>query len=138
MNAWSVTLIEQSAGAFRATATRDTGNKVEHSGGEEVLSRVLHDAFQMEVSLGASPGAAVFIITQAAKPGWSSYYHEQHFGSWSIHSPDGSTRIDYDGKEFFLMIQKGPKESPALIWQGRIASVVPFRIDYFNAIQRST
>ena len=36
MNAWSVSLRETSVGAFMATATRDTGSKVERSGDEEV------------------------------------------------------------------------------------------------------
>jgi hypothetical protein len=129
---------ERCAGAFRATATRDTGNTVERSGGEEILATVLHDAYELEVSLGSIPGTAAYAITRAAKPRWSSEYHERIFGSWSVHSPDGVTRIDYDGKDFYLMVQKGSRITPAVLWQGRISAAEPLGMGYFQAIQQLT
>ncbi len=138
MSAWSVSLIEKSAGAFQATATRETGNKVERSGGEEILATVLHDACEMEASLGTIRGDAVYAITRAAKPDWKSEYHERAFGSWSVYSPDGLTRIDYDGKDFFLMVQKGSRMTPAVLWQGRISAADPLGIGYFQTIQQLT
>jgi hypothetical protein len=135
MNAWSVSLSERSAGAFHATATRDTGNKVERTGGKGVLTTVLHDAYEKEVSLGTIRGDAAYVITKAAKPGWNREHHESAFGSWSIHSPDRLTRIDYDGKDFFLMVQKGSKTDPAVIWQGEISALTSLAIDYFETLQ---
>ena len=135
MSSWSISFHERSAGAFQGTATRDTGNKVDRSGGEEILASVLHDAYQMEVSLGTIRGDAAYAVTKAAKPGWKSEYHERAFGSWSICSPDGSTRIDYDGKDFFLMVQKGSRMTPTVIWHGRISASEPLAIGYFQTIQ---
>jgi hypothetical protein len=71
-------------------------------------------------------------------PRWSSEYHERIFGSWSVHSPDDSTRIDYDGKDFFLMVQKGSRITPAVLWQGRISAAEPLGIGYFQIIQQLT
>lgn len=138
MNAWSVSLIEKSAGAFRATATRDTGNTVERSGGEEILATVLHDAYEMEVSLGTIRGDAAYAMTRAAKSGWRGEYHERAFGSWSVYSPDGLTRIDYDGKDFFLMVQKGSRMTPTILWQGRISKSEPLGVGYFQTVQQLT
>jgi hypothetical protein len=117
---------------------RDTGNAVERSGGEEILATVLHDAYDLEVSLGTIPGTAAYAITRAALPRWSSEYHESIFGSWSVHSPDGLTRIDYDGKDFILMVEKGSTMTPAVLWQGRISAAEPLGIGYFQAIQQLT
>lgn len=136
MNAWSVSLSEMSAGAFRATATRGTGNTVDRSGGEEILATVLHDAYQMEVALGTTPGTAAYVITRAARPRWNSEYHDRIFGSWSVYSPDGVTRIDYDGKDFFLVVQKGSRMTPAVLWQGRITSSETLGIEYFRTLQQ--
>jgi hypothetical protein len=138
MTSWSISFRERSAGAFQASATRDTGNRVERSGGEEILASVLHDAYQMELSLGTIPGDAAYAITKAAKPGWDTEYHERVFGSWSICSPDGSTRIVYDGKDFFLMVQKGSRTAPTVIWQGGISASEPLGIGYFQRIQELT
>src|SRR6266850_3318295 len=134
MNSWSISFCERSAGAFQAIATRDTGNKVERSGGEEILASVLQDAYQMEGSFGTIRGDAAYAVTKAAKPSWKSEYHERVFGSWSICSPDGSTRIDYDGKDFFLMVQKGSRMAPAVLWQGRISASEPLGVGYFQTI----
>ncbi len=97
---------------------------------------MLLDAYQMELSLGTIPGTAAFAVTRAAKPRWKSDYHERIFGSWSVHAPDGMTRTDYDGKDFFLMVQKGSRISPAVLWQGRISSSEPLGIEYFRTVQQ--
>ncbi len=121
--------------AFVTTATRDTGNKVERSGGEEILAVVLHGAYELELSLGTIPGAAAYAITKAALRPWICQYYEQYFGSWSVRSPDGSTRIDYDARDFFLLIQGGSKTSPVVLWQGRFSAMQPLGIGYFQTIQ---
>ena len=140
MNAWSVFITETSPSAFRATATRGTGNTVERGGGEEILASVLHDAYKMEISLGTSRGEAAYTITRAARPGSaaSREYHDRAFGSWSVCSPDQLTRIDYDGKDFLLMVQKGSGMTPAVLWQGRISAAEPLGIGYFRTIQPLT
>jgi hypothetical protein len=136
MHDWNLDARELSAGHFIASLHRSTGEKFEREGLESVISEVLHEAFRLDRKLGVIPGDAAFVLTRATKRSWQWEYYEKILGSWSGISKVKAWRVDYDGKEFILMVRTTDPMNPKISWQGRADRLdEPEGKQYFDALQ---
>ncbi len=117
---WNFDIIEESAGCYRAEAKRETGESVSLQGSESIFPRILQEAYEAERGRGAFHGDAVYRITSSFLKSWPSVYHEKMMGCWTVGKKSGFPRIDYDGRDFYLMVSERPD---AYSWQGQIERI---------------
>jgi hypothetical protein len=135
MHDWTLDAQEVSAGHYIVCLKRSTGEKIERDGLEDVVSQALHEAFLLDRRKGVIPGDSAFVLTRATKKSWKWEYFEQVFGSWSGVSKIGAWRVDYDGKDFIVMVRTTDALSPKIPWQGRVQSLEePEGKKYFDAL----
>jgi hypothetical protein len=135
MHDWNLDAQEVSAGHYIVCVKRSTGENIERDGIEDVISEALHEAFLLDRRKGVIPGRSVFLLSRATKRSWRWDYFEEIFGSWTGLSKVGAWRVDYDGKDFFLMVRTSDSENPKIPWQGRIQSFEePEGRKYFDAL----
>ncbi len=114
---WHFDITEESAGRYRAEAKRETGESVSLEGSEAIFPRILREAYDAERKRGTFHGDAAYQITSSFLQSWPSVYHEKMMGCWTVGKPSGYPRIDYDGRDFYLMVSE---TSDAYSWQGPI------------------
>jgi hypothetical protein len=135
MHDWTLDAQEVSPGHYIVCLKRSTGEKIEREGLEDVVSKALHEAFLLDRKKGVIPGRSLFVLSRATKRSWMWEYFEQTFGSWSGLSKVGAWQVDYDGKDFFLMIRATEPENPKIPWQGRVQNLEePEGRKYFDAL----
>lgn len=135
MHDWNLEARELSAGHFSVSLQRSTGEKIERDGLEDVISSALLDGFRLDRKLGVLPGDSAFLLTRAAKRSWRWQFFDQALGSWSGVSKVGAWRVDYDGKDFILMLRTADSLNPKIPWQGRVQSLEsPEGKKYFDAL----
>ena len=130
---WTFEVIEQSPGAYRCVGKRDSGNIVSLDAQEDEIYRVYEKAFEMEVHLGTLPSKALFAIVQGAKKAWHSEYNEEAFGSWLVDNQQGNESINYDGRDFYLMVN-GVEKMP--VWQGGFKEARDAKPELFQLLVR--
>jgi len=86
-------------------------------GPELIFARVLQEAYDAEKSRGTFHGDAAYLITSSFLRAWPSVYYEKMMGCWTVGEKSGFPRIDYDGRDFYLMVSERPD---AYSWQGQI------------------
>jgi hypothetical protein len=128
---WSFTVSEESASHFQATAKRITGDSISISGGDEIFARILKEAYDAEMKHGTFHGDAAYQITTSFLKSWPTVYFEKMFGCWTVGDRSGFPRIDYDGRDFYLMVSETPD---AYSWQGNIDSLAKGRCGYFEKL----
>ena len=125
---WKFGITEVSAGRYSASATRESGDSISLEGDERVFSRLLREAFEAEMKRGTFHGDAAYHITTSWLHSWPSVYHERMMGCWTVGDRSGYPRIDYDGRDFYLMVSE---RSDAYSWQGSIDRIAS---GYFNKL----
>ena len=128
---WIFTITEESACHFVAEAKRFSGETISAHGDERVIPRILHEAYQAELKIGTCHGDAAYHITASFLSRWPSVYHEKTFGCWTVGKDDCFPRIDYDGKDFYLMVSE---TTGAYSWQGNIDQLAKEQCGYFRKI----
>ena len=102
---WKFDLAEKSPGHYLCVGLRDSGHTVKATGGETEVGRIFELAFDLEIELRTDLSRALFEVTRAAKPRWSSRYDDHAFGSWLVESKERrGDRVVYDGKEYWLEV----------------------------------
>jgi hypothetical protein len=138
MHDWTLDAREVSAGHYVASLRRSTGESIVRDGPEHVVSAALLDAFRLDRQRGVLAGETAFLLSRAAKRNWNWEYHEQVFGSWSGMSKDGVWRVDYDGKDGFLLVRTTALVNPKIPWQGKVERLEESGgKDYFDALLRA-
>jgi len=128
---WSFHISEQSSGYYCVEAKRFSGESITAHGGEDAIPRILQDAYNAEMKLGTFHGHAAFHITSSFLPKWPSIYHERMFGCWTVGERDKLPSIDYDGRDFYLMVSETPD---CYSWQGHIDRLAKGRSGYFEKL----
>lgn len=135
MHDWTLDAQEVSAGHYVVSLKRSTGEKIERDGSEDAVSGALHDAFILDRKKGVIPGDADFVLSRATKKSWKWEYLEEVFGSWSGISKVGAWRVDYDGKDFIVMVRTTDAQNRTIPWQGKVQSLEePEGKAYFDAL----
>jgi len=112
-------------------AQRESGESVSVEGDWSSLPRVIQDAYKIEKEKGTIPGEAAYIVTSSYLKNYERIYHDGMFGSWTVGTRGELPRIDYDGRDFYLMLSLD-KDSYA--WQGRIEDLSKGRCQYFERL----
>lgn len=128
---WHFTMTEISAGHYHAEAFRSSGASLSIDGNEGILARILKDAYDAEMKSGTFHGDAAYHITSSFLCSWPSIYHEKMMGCWTVGNSSGFPRIDYDGRDFYLMVSERPDEYS---WQGHIDRLAKGRSGYFDKL----
>jgi hypothetical protein len=117
---WNFDITEESAACYRAEAKRETGETVSLQGSESIFARILQEAYEAELRCGTFHGDAAYRITSSFLKSWPSVYHEKMMGCWTVGKSSGFPRIDYDGRDFYLMVSE---RANAYSWQGQIERI---------------
>ena len=128
---WTFKFEEESAGCFRAIARQETGKSIDIKGGDAVVARILIEAYDVEIMSGTIPGDAAYHITSAFLRSWPSVYYQKAMGCWTVGERGKYPRIDYDGRDLYLMVSETPG---TYSWQGRIDCIAKGESSYFDKL----
>lgn len=131
VNHWKFSILEISANCYSGKAVRITGENIAITGSLSIVSGLLQEAFKVEVGKGVMPGEAAFSITSSYLHGHNRVYHEDSFGSWTVGNLAGSPSIDYDGRDYYLMVCI---EKDRYAWQGDVYDLAKGRCKYFDCV----
>jgi hypothetical protein len=125
---WRFIITEESAGRYLAEAKRDSGDSISLDGSESVFSKILRAAYETEIKRGTFHGEAAYHITASFLHSWPAVYNEKMMGCWTVGNRFGFPRIDYDGRDSYLMVSE---RADAYAWQGSIERIAS---GYFNKL----
>lgn len=131
---WTFDIREVSAGCYKTSATRDSGQSIAKDGFESVIEELLADVYRAEVDAGTLDSKAAYDVTLdfLGTSRWEGRYHEKMFGSWSIlDRRDQNKAVHYDGRDFYLMVSK---DSNGYSWQGELKQLAKGRCHYFREV----
>ena len=128
---WQFKIREVSAGHYNVLATREDRRSIARDGSEDVIAQAIHDAYLAEIEAGTSDGEASFHVTHGYLSQWSGVYHRGMMGSWTVSDPTSGKRVDYDGRDMYLMVTR---DSSGYSWQGHIAELNKERCHYFREL----
>ena len=128
---WRYSINEVSAGHFTCEAIREDGRSISLDGTDDVIPQALHDTYMIELSLGVYPGSASYEITRSFLSRWTGVFHTGMMGSWTVSDPATSRRVDYDGRDMYLMVSR---DSSGYSWQGGIAELSKARCHYYREL----
>ena len=128
---WQFKIREISVGHYNCLATREDGRSIERDGSDDVIPQAIHDAYLVEIELGTCDAEASFHVTHGFLSRWKGVYHRGMMGSWTVSDPETNKRIDFDGRDMYLMITR---DSTGYSWQGRIEELTKERCHYFREL----
>jgi len=128
---WHFKVTEISAGHYNCVATREDGRSIECDGSDAIIPEAIRDAYLAEIAAGTCDAEASFHVTHGFLSRWSGVYHRGMMGSWTVSDPTSGKRIDFDGRDMYLMITR---DSSGYSWQGGIADLSKARCHYFREL----
>lgn len=128
---WNIIVDEESAGVYLLNATSEDGMIISESGQERSVGKFLKDIYLHELSLGATPCRASYDVTRSYLFGWKAVFHERMFGCWTVGEDSNFPRVDYDGRDFYLMVSES---ADCYSWQGSVEMLAKGRSGYFEKI----
>lgn len=134
MISWNISYNEITLSVYQCTATRNTGNVVEKIWIERVFSKVLHDAFLLELSLGTNPSLSLFLISKAELRKWKCEYQDNNYGSWTIQSPKESFRIVYDYKNQYCRMDDLRGKEESTVWICKLGEIKTKSMEYIEKV----
>lgn len=128
---WHFEINEISSGHFHCVATREDGRSISCDGPESVILTIIRDSYHAEIAAGTGDGEALFHVTRGFLSRWSGVYHRGMMGSWAVSDSASDKRIDYDGRDMYLMVTR---DRSGYSWQGAISDVAQGRSHYFREV----
>lgn len=101
---WSIQIKEASIGVYSMTAIFEDGMSVSITGTESDYKILLAKMHRISIDNDINPGLSAYWVTQAALSKEPAVFYSKMFGSWTVGKKDSFPRIDYDGRDFLLMI----------------------------------
>ncbi len=128
---WHFKITEISAGHYNCVAMREDGRGIERDGSDAAIPEAIHDAYLAEIAAGTCDAEASFHVTHGFLSRWSGVYHRGMMGSWTVSDPTSAKRIDFDGRDMYLMVTR---DASGYSWQGGIADLSKARCHYFREL----
>lgn len=135
MNRWTYQIEEVSPSVYEVLAVRDTHHSIEKKGFENVISEILAESLDLEISLGTPPGEALFHVTRGFKNFWSARFDEKVFGSWVVFNPRTTSAVECDGKDSWVVMKRSSDSSwKDSHWNGRLPDIFRGESEYFRKL----
>lgn len=128
---WHFKVNEISAGHFHCVATREDGRSISRDGPGGAIPEIIRDSYLAEIAAGTGDGEALFHVTRGFLSRWSGVYHRGMLGSWTVSDPASDKRIDFDGRDMYLMVTR---DRSGYSWQGGISEVAQGRSHFFREV----
>ena len=114
-------------------AISEGGLTVSLKGGNSDYRLLLARMHKISIDNGIYPGLSAYQVTQAALHNEPAMFYPKMFGCWTIGKKDAYPRIDYDGRDFLLMVSE--KEG-SYSFQCKIDDLKHEKNQYFKVLLR--